>query len=114
MNEYIKEEKMKIDKKQSINQRKQERVSAIKGNGSLEVPDLNFHIIPSGCNDGILAIKPDCRDEVLMCVLNFLFLFSEVQVPDPDGFIIRGRVQILAIGVDGETAYPVVVASESG
>lgn len=113
MNESIKEEKMKIYKKQSINQRKQERVSTIKSNGSLEVPDLNFHIISSGGNDSILAIKPDCGDEVFMGVLNFLFLFSEVQVPDPDGFIVRGRVQILAIGVDGETAYPVVVASES-
>jgi hypothetical protein len=113
MNESIKEEKMKIDKKQSINQRKQERVSTIKSNGSLEVPDFDFHIISSGGNDSILAIKPDCGDEVFMGVLNFLFLFSEVQVPDPDGFIVRGRVQILAIGVDGETAYPVVVASES-
>lgn len=105
---------MKIYKKQSINQiEQQERVSTVKGHGSLKMPDFDFHVITSGGNYSILAIEPDCGDEVFMGILNFLFLFSEVQVPDPDGFIVRGRVQILAIGVDGETTYPVVVACES-
>jgi hypothetical protein len=81
---------------------------------SLKVPDLNFHVIASARNDSILAIEPHCGNEVFMGVLYFLFFFSEVQVPDPDGLIVRGRVEVLAVGVDGQAADPVVVACESG
>ena len=37
---------------------------------------------------------------------------SVEEVPYSDGFVVRGGVEIFIVGVDGETADPVVVAEE--
>ena len=78
------------------------------------MPDFHFHVIASGCYHSVLFIEPDGGNKVLMCVLNFLFLFSKVQVPYSNRLVIRGRIQIFAIGMDGQTADPVVVACKCG
>jgi hypothetical protein len=41
-----------------------------------------------------------------------LLLLSEVEVPHLDRLVVGGRVEVLAGGVQGQTAHPVVVAGE--
>jgi hypothetical protein len=47
-------------------------------------------------------------------VLHPLFLFAISELPYADRFVVRGRVEILACGVETEGAHPVVVTSKSG
>lgn len=78
------------------------------------MPDLDFHVIASRCNNSVLFIKPDRRYEVLVRILNLLLLFPKVQVPYSNRFVVRGRVQILPIRMDRQAADPVVMASKCG
>ena len=78
------------------------------------MPDFNFHVIAGRGNDSVFFIEPDGGNEVLVRALDFLFLFSEVQVPDSNCFVIRRWIQILAIGMNGQAADPVVVACKCG
>ena len=53
------------------------------------MPDFNFHVIAGRGDDSVFFIEPDGGNEVLVRALDFLFLFSEVQVPDSNCFVIR-------------------------
>jgi hypothetical protein len=44
--------------------------------------------------------------------VHLLLLLPEVEVPNPDGLVVRGGVEVFAVGVEGEAADPVVVAVE--
>ena len=57
-------------------------------------------------------MEPYSRDEVFVG-FDFLLFFPEVQIPHSQGFVIRGRIQILSSGMQGEPSDPVVVADKT-
>lgn len=50
--------------------------------------------------------------KVVVCVY-FLLLLSVSQVPHPQSFVVRGRIQVLASRMQGQSSHPVVVPNKS-
>ena len=64
------------------------------------MPYFYYHIVSSRADHAVLAIKSYRRNEMVMGVY-YLLLFAEVQVPNSDGFVVRGWVKILSTWVQG-------------
>ena len=67
---------------------------------SFEVPDFNFHIVSGGGYECVFFIETNGGDEVVVGVLYFFFFLAEVQVPNSESFVVRGRVEVLAVRMD--------------
>lgn len=87
-----------------------QRVRILK-RGSLELPDFECHVVSSRGQQSVFVAELYCRHKVVMGI-EFLLFFAEVEVPDPDGLVIRGRVEVLPCRMESKTAYPVVVSDE--
>jgi hypothetical protein len=75
------------------------------------MPNLDDHVVAARHDYAVLGVEFNCGDEVVVRV-DLLLLLPEVQVPNADGLVVRAGVEVFTVGVQGQTAHPVVVSHE--
>ena len=76
------------------------------------MPNFYLYIISRRRYDPILPTKLNSGYEVIMRIIHTFLLFTIIELPYTNRLVIRDRIKVLASGVEGQGAHPIIMTGE--